>query len=111
MERKRDKTTVFLPLDPQPDKKSVFVVRRNYAKSKLDPTYCRKVTWISECEKPIACIEYKGTSPGHAPHGNSEPSSRDYVRTKSKVMETIKENVKQSAPKEVYENNSRKLYY
>ncbi|XP_035659254.1 uncharacterized protein LOC118404294 [Branchiostoma floridae] len=102
--RHENKKATFVPLVPQPQPESVLEIFRNYAKLRKSDSYERKITWIGNSDRQIACVEYKGKYPGVASHGNSKSNSRGYIRTKGSVMEKIREGVKTAPPKSVYKN-------
>jgi hypothetical protein len=54
-------------LNPQPEPETLIRLHRNYNKHMVDPTYERRITWLSsdgEDLQPVACYEYKGLYPG-----------------------------------------------
>lgn len=108
LERRRNKKTVFLPLEEQPNKDSVLILHRYYQKHSLSASYEKRTSWLTKDCVPsgsnyVACVEYKGDFPGSVPHKKSENNNRNYVRLRPDVARDIKERVKTSKPSEIYE--------
>lgn len=108
LERRRNKKTVFLPLEEQPNKDSVLILHRYYQKHSLSASYEKRTSWLTKDCVPsgsnyVACVEYKGDFPGSVPHKKSENNKRNYVRLRPDVARDIKERVKTSKPSEIYE--------
>ncbi|XP_064098155.1 uncharacterized protein LOC135209391 [Macrobrachium nipponense] len=102
-ERTKQKKTVYIPLEPQPDDDHVLVVHRRYVKHSLSSLYEKRVTWleVQNNELDIAIYEYKGTFPGRAPHKQSHGQS-EYIRTKPCIINTIKEKATTTKAKDIY---------
>ena len=94
----------YEPLNPQPNADSVVVVHRYYTTLKQDASYKKRVSWLGggggNC--PLAVIEYLGTFPGLAPHGNSKHNASEYVRTPDYVMKEIHSLNQSCKPQKVY---------
>ncbi len=110
VEKQVNKKRIYVPLDPQPRPEELLEIQRHYATLKTSSAYRRRVTWINSLPshvgstQPVAAVvEYVGTFPGHAPHGNSQKSGRDYIRTPATVMEEIGTAVEHGKPKAVYD--------
>ena len=50
----------------------------------------------------IAIVEYLGSFPGHQPHGNSQKTQQDYIRTPGHIMADIGIQAKHRLPKQLY---------
>lgn len=97
LERQRQKKTVFIPLEPQPDPASIPTVHRYYVKHKAG-SYERRISWL-ETDNPDtpqqACYEYKGEFP-------DTTDQHQYVRLKPQVMHQIKEDLKNVKPAKLF---------
>ena len=104
LERQRNKATVHIPVEPQPDPTNILTVRRYYAKHSVSPSYEKRVTWIEDASGPHCAIyEYRGQFPGLAPHGKATAANSDkYVRLKPHVMEQLKTRTRTAKPIQVY---------
>ncbi|WAR07112.1 hypothetical protein MAR_017070 [Mya arenaria] len=93
----------YLPMEPQPSKDRIAVVQRYYTKLKLDASYKKRVTWLSEVGivNGLAVVEYVGKYPGLAPHGNSRIPNSEFVRTPAHVTEKSNE-LATEMPSEVF---------
>lgn len=56
----------------------------------------------------LALVEYLGTFPGLAPHGNSKQANSEYLRTPDFVMQEAQELLKSEKPKIVFEQLKKK---
>jgi len=70
-----------MPLNPQPT--DMMTLTRNYATSKVDATYTKRVMWIASpfASQTFSVVEYKGTQPKAVTHGNARRTTSAYVRT------------------------------
>jgi hypothetical protein len=100
-----NKEKVYVPMKPQPQEAEVLRVHRVYWKLKADETFKKRSTWLESATPipPFACVEYLGTFPGNVPHGNSkERNAHPYRRTPGVTLETIRSNVVNAPPRQVY---------
>ena len=109
VEKQENSKRTYKPLDPQPDEESILELYRNYSTSKYEKSYRRCVTWFGRTPadmKPhmtnIAIVEYLGSFPGHRPHGNSQKTQQDYIRTPGDIMEDIGMEAKHRPPRQLY---------
>ena len=70
----------FVPLDPQPDKREIFVLKRYYGTLERDSNYKKRISWFehmpgssSDRYKTVSLVEYLGTFPADegSKHGNA----------------------------------------
>lgn len=95
-ERQRQKKTIFIPLEPQPDPAALLTIHRYYTKH-TNSNYERRISWLEteDTETPRhACYEYKGEFP--------ESSEDQYVRLRPEVMERMKADLKSAKPAKVF---------
>jgi len=93
-----------IPIDPQPDKSDVVILRRAYSKLKRCPSYQRRFSWVvSDIPKSIAYVEYIGEFPKTISlHGNNKSGHGEYVRTTTEIIIGIKEKVSCQKSREIY---------
>ncbi|XP_078674699.1 uncharacterized protein LOC144912839 [Branchiostoma floridae x Branchiostoma belcheri] len=107
LERQEKKRTVFYPLEPQPQEGNVVIVRRYYSRLARDERYEKRVSWLenpTDGTRQVACMEYRGSYPGDAPHGNSKPDGAAYVRMRPDVAADLRDSIKTNKPQVVYRN-------
>ena len=80
----------FVPLDPQPDKSEIFVLKRYYGTLERDSNYKKRISWFehmpgssSDRYKTVSLVEYLGTFPADegSKHGNARKTKQEYIRT------------------------------
>ena len=110
--RQKDKKSVKIPLDPQPNKDDIVVLKRYYTTHKSSPDYKRCITWITEISeyidqsiKNVALVEYVGNVPPLSAHGNSKHCNVPYIKTSQATVEEIDHKLSQSKDK------PRQIYY
>ena len=94
---------IYTPLEPQPAVDNILEVHRNYNRSKMDPNYKRRISWVEPSDRPVMIVEYLGKFPGRQHHGNATKKSRPYSRTAPSVLANIAEMSQKNPPREVYE--------
>jgi len=101
-----DKHITWQPLSPQPAHTDVVTIHAYYATLKADSGYRKRVSWL-ETESHVAMIEYVGTPPtGNQPHGLARVNCTEYVRTKPKLMDKMRNALEhRQQPRQVYETN------
>ena len=97
----------FTPLEPQPDKSEIFVLKRYYGTLARDNNYKKRISWFehmpgssSERYKTVSLVEYLGTFPADegSKHGNARKTNQEYVRTSSKTKENVLTALKNKQP-------------
>ena len=91
------------PLDPQPDKSEVFVLKRYYGTLERDSNYKNRISWFehmpgssSDRYKTVSLAEYLGIFPADegSKHGNARKTKQEHVRTspitKKNILGTLK---------------------
>ena len=101
----------YIPYEPQPEKEQVVILHRYYTQLNADPNYKKRVTWLGEggLTSVYAVVEYIGTFPGLAAHGNSKMANSEYLRTPAYVMSDVKELLKTNKPKMVFEQLKKSM--
>ncbi|KAG1681801.1 hypothetical protein GQR58_011604 [Nymphon striatum] len=102
------------PLNPQPMDSDIVILKRNYATSKRDSGFKRRITWfvrVPEMLKErapnaeqLAIVEYVGNWPATASiHRNSKKSKNEYVRTAPETKEKVKKLVSTVQSRDIYQ--------
>ena len=109
IEKQINRKRQYIPMEPQPDPKTVVSLQRYYAKLKLDKNYEKRVTYFGKgSSNKFALVEYIGKFPGLAAHGNAKSGENEYVRTPAAVMTEMGEMLKSDKPTAVYNTLKRK---
>jgi hypothetical protein len=90
VKKRVDKKVIWQPLEPQPDSSNIVTLHSYYATLKADNQYRKRVTWL-EAQPQVAIVEYIGEPPTtHEPHGLARVHTNEYVRTKPKVLDSMR---------------------
>ena len=102
IDRKRE----YIPLDPQPDEKSVLTIVRYYTSLVASKEYRRRISWLLMNNEisDRAVFEYFGQHVVGVPHGNTKDvdSKCPFERTPASTMDQIGSMVKSARPQDVY---------
>ena len=83
LERRKDKQTMYIPLEPQPNSNQILILHRFYVKHTCDE-YHKRVSWLGTQEtRRLATYEYKGVCPPPKPHGKVKTSNPGATSPKS----------------------------
>ena len=111
-EARKNGKKINVPLEPQPDPGCIMTLRRMYNKLKLDQNYRRRITTVLQLPTfmsdqsalmDVALYEYIGKFPGLTSHGKSKDDKGFYQRTDPRTVQKLKEEVKNTKPKNLYE--------